>query len=113
MIMSQGTPIPCSPEWQLAERHPVNRRSWPKIHCELFCAQVAAHLLGCSQPLQAVVQHVVSIYSDSLNETSVRDMVIDLAARKPFAATDSEHNHTPKICTWTLWLLHPLINRSS
>lgn len=57
--------------------------------------QVAQHLLGCSQSLEAITQHVMSIYSencrdDNLTEIAVRNMIIDLAARKSFAAKDSE-----------------------
>lgn len=57
--------------------------------------QVAQHLLGCSQSLQTVTRHVINIYSENgqdedLTETAVRNMIIDLAARKSFAAKDSE-----------------------
>ncbi len=57
--------------------------------------QVAQHLLGCSQPLQAITRHVISIYSEkcqdhNLTETAVRNMIIDLATRKSFAAKDSK-----------------------
>ena len=55
--------------------------------------QVAQHLLGCSQSLQTVTQHVLRIYSENgqdenLTETAVRNIIIDLAARKSFAAKD-------------------------
>lgn len=55
--------------------------------------QVAQHLMGCSQSLQAVTEHVISIYSENgqdenLTETAVRNMIIDLATRKSFAAKD-------------------------
>ena len=57
--------------------------------------QVAQHLLGCSQSLHAVTEHVISIYSengqdDNLTKTAVRNIIIDLAARKSFAAKDGE-----------------------
>ncbi len=60
-----------------------------------LCMQVAQHLLGCSQSLQAVTEHVISVYSqngqdENLTETAVRNMIIDLAARKSFAAKDSK-----------------------
>ena len=64
--------------------------------CHPFAGmQVAQHLMGCSQSLQAVTQHVLSIYSmngqdENLTETAVRNLIIDLAARKSFAAKDSE-----------------------
>ena len=51
--------------------------------------------MGCGQSLQAVTQHVIRIYSengqdDNLTETAVRNLIIDLAARKSFAAKNSK-----------------------
>ena len=71
--------------------------------CVLPVMQVAQHLLGCSESLGSVTQYVMSIYSENcqankLTEIAVRNMIIDLAARKSFAAKDSEEFLLTETC---------------
>lgn len=68
--------------------------------------QVAAHLVGCSLPLSKVTSQLVSIYSASnsdLTETAVRNMVIDLASRRSFAAKDGESLFCAKTLDSICW----------
>ena len=57
--------------------------------------QVAQHLLGCKEPLKAVIKELMKISSGSctdvsLAETALQTMIIDLAMRRSFAAKGGE-----------------------
>lgn len=54
--------------------------------------QVASYLVGCSLPLSEVTAKLWELGKGSpdLTEAAVRNMVIDLAARRSFAAKDGE-----------------------
>ena len=57
--------------------------------------QVAQHLLGCKEPLEAVIKELMKIISGSctdasLAETALRTIIIDLAMRRSFAAKGGE-----------------------
>lgn len=54
--------------------------------------QVASYLVGCSLPLSEVTAELWELGNGSpdLTEAAVRNMIIDLAARRSFGAKDGE-----------------------
>jgi hypothetical protein len=73
--------------------------------------QVAGYLVGCSLSLSKVTAELFAYFcsgKEDVTQAAIRNMVIDLAVRKSFAAKDGE-----KLCTPRAELLMQHCARSS